>query len=283
MWTNFHTHSAYCDGKGELSHFVQRAIELNMKGIGFSSHAPIPFDCKWCMSKESFRGYLEEIATLRKVNPDIEIYTGLESDYIPTVISPEQFNRQLDYVIGSIHFVDQLPDGSNWEIDGLHTNFLTGLAAIFNNNIRNAICRYYELTREMINSSTPDIVGHIDKIKIQNIDKKFFSEEEPWYRHEIAKTIDVIQEAGAIVEVNTRGIYQRKSKTTYPSPWILEILCERNIPVLLSSDAHHLNDLINQFNETARMLEEIGFKTLTSLHEGNWKHFKFNANGIIFS
>ncbi len=283
MWSNFHTHSAYCDGKGELSDIVHQAIELDMKALGFSSHAPIPFDCKWCMNKQTLNTYLAEIGKLQAANSTIEIYSGLEVDYVPEVISPEQFKHQLDYVIGSIHFVENLPDGVPWEIDGPHINFLQGLKAIFHDKIQDAVCRYYELTREMIHTAKPDIVGHLDKIKIQNINDKFFSEDEFWYRQEVLKTIDVIQKAGVLVEINTRGIYQRKSKTTYPSPWFLEILSERNIPVVLSSDAHHPDDLINQFSETAVMLQEIGFKTLATFHEGKWKHFKFNSNGLIFS
>jgi histidinol-phosphatase (PHP family) len=283
MWNNLHTHSDYCDGKGELSKFVEQAIELNMKGLGFSSHAPLPFGCEWCMNENSLQRYISEIAMLRQANSGIEIYAGLESDYIPEVISPQQFRHQLDYVIGSIHFVEGYYKGSHWEIDGPYINFLQGLDEIFDNKIRDAISRYYELTREMITTAKPDIVGHLDKIKIQNINGKHFSEEEPWYRQEVLKTIDVIQKEGVIVEVNTRGMYQRKTSTTYPSPWILEILCERNMPITINSDAHHPDDLVNQFNATAEVLQKIGFKKLTTLHEGTWKHYTYSADGITFA
>lgn len=283
MWTNFHTHSSYCDGKGELSSFTAKAIELNMRTLGFSSHAPLPFDCKWCMKKELLPTYLTEIKKLRDQHPELEFYTGLESDYIPEIVSPAQFKPQLDYVIGSIHFVEQFPDGTPWEIDGLHHNFLQGLEKIFNNNIREAVCRYYELTREMISKGKPDVVGHLDKVKIQNIDEKFFPENESWYQQEVLKTIDTIEEAGIIVEVNTRGIYQRKSATTYPSPWILEILHQRNIPVMINSDAHHPDDLINQFSETSVLVNKIGFKKISTLHEGIWKQYNYTSNGITFN
>lgn len=38
---NIHTHSNYCDGTSKLDEYVVKAIELNMDGIGFSSHAPV--------------------------------------------------------------------------------------------------------------------------------------------------------------------------------------------------------------------------------------------------
>ena len=283
MWTNFHTHTDFCDGKGELSTFVSQAIELNMRGIGFSSHAPLPFGCAWCMKENSLPAYLAEIETLRLAHPEIEIYAGLEVDYIPGVVSPQQFRQRLDYVIGSIHFVEGFYNGAHWEIDGPYLNFLQGLDVIFHNNIRDAITRYFEITREMVRTARPEIVGHLDKIKIQNIHGKHFSEAEPWYRQEVLKTIDVIQKEEVIVEVNTRGIYQRKSSTTYPSPWILEILHQRNIPITINSDAHHPSDLINHFSETAKVLQQIGFKKLTSFHEGSWQPFAYDTHGLMTS
>lgn len=140
--------------------------------------------------------------------------------------------------------------------------------------------RYFELTREMIEHSGPEVIGHLDKIKIQNINNKFFDESENWYQEEIKKTIEVIRKSGGIVEVNTRGIYQKKSATTYPSPWILELLLQKNIPVTISSDAHHADDLINQFPETALLLKKIGFNKITILSDNTWIPFTFNEKGI---
>ncbi len=281
MFTNFHTHSHYCDGKGELSDYINAAKKGGVKALGFSSHAPVPFDCKWCMNVTLLESYLDEIELLKKNHQDIEIYSGLEVDYVPAKISPSEFKQALDYTIGSIHFVEQYENGTPWEIDGPHLPFLDGLSKIFNNNIKEAIVRYFELTREMINQSTPTILGHLDKIKIQNAGDKFFRESDAWYQEEINKTIDLIKKAGTIVEVNTRGIYQKKSATTYPSPWILEKLNEQNIPITVSSDAHHPDDITNQFHETFVLLERIGFKKVSTLWNGEWKQLAFNEYGYI--
>jgi histidinol-phosphatase (PHP family) len=132
----------------------------------------------------------------------------------------------------------------------------------------------------MVRQSRPTIVGHMDKIKMQNINNKFFFEDDPWYQFEIERTLDCIEKSGSIIEVNTRGIYQNKTSTTYPSPWILELIHKKNIPITLSSDAHHCNDLINHFLETAKQLKQIGFIKIHILHAGQWKPFKFNEHGI---
>lgn len=280
MWTNFHTHSHYCDGKGAIKDYVEAAKKAGVGSIGFSSHAPIPFPCKWCMKKEALPAYLREIESLKLTFPEIEIYKGLEIDFIPGIISPGDYKPYLDYTIGSIHFVDSF-DGKPWEIDGSHQGFREGLHSIFQNNIRAAIGRYYDLTREMILQAPPDVLGHLDKIKIQNKEDTPFAESAAWYKDEIDKTLKVIKDSRVIVEVNTRGIYQKKSVHTYPSPWILEKIHERNIPITLSSDTHHPDDLINEFQSTASLLNDIGFKKITILRGGIWKPMSFDQHGII--
>jgi histidinol-phosphatase (PHP family) len=274
-------HSTYCDGKSEMMDYVDEARKLNMISIGFSSHAPVPFPTKWCMKADRLDDYLINIEKIKNANSFVEIYKGMEVDFIPGVTSPNLFRERLDYTVGSIHFVEKFPDETRWEIDGTHALFLEGYSKIFKNNIQNAITRYFELTREMIDTACPSIVGHLDKIKIQNVENKFFKETDTWYKNEVKKTIDHIHASGAVVEVNTRGIYQKKSDTTYPSPWILETLHKKNIPVTISSDAHHQDDIINLFPPTALLLKKIGFKTISVLSEGTWKPFSFNEHGIL--
>jgi len=276
MWTNFHTHTFYCDGKGSFQDFVDVDKTLS---LGFSSHAPLPFPTSWAMKNEALPDYLKEIDQLKKTVKSTEIYAGLEVDFIPGLIAPTDF-KYLDYTVGSIHFVDSFADRFPWEIDGLHARFLEGLESIFNNNYQKAWSRYFELTREMIRKAPPTILGHLDKMKIQNTQSKFFNESEAWYRHEIIETIAAIKKTTIIVEVNTRGIYQKKSSTTYPSPWILELIKEANIPITLSSDAHHPHHLTSEFESTAQMLTKIGFKKICILNEGQWKEVNFSQNGI---
>jgi len=281
MWTNFHMHSKYCDGKGELSEYVRQAIEWKMLSIGFSSHAHINTSCSWCMKADQLENYLNELDAIKAVTTDIQIYKGLEVDFVPGIISVHDFRQKLDYTIGSIHFVDTFPDGRPWEIDGSHTTFLEGLEKIFHGDSQAAFTRYFELTRQMIDDACPDVVGHLDKIKIQNIENKFFHEDDAWYQEQLDLTIDRIATRGAIVEVNSRGLYQGKSSTPYPSPWVLEKICKKNLPVTLSSDAHHPSDLTNRFPELAKQLLNIGFKNISILYDGSWTPFSFNTHGII--
>jgi len=277
MWSNFHTHNHYCDGKGTIADYLKEAKRAGIKHLGFSSHAPIPFPCKWCIRKETLKDYLAEIEHLKPLFPNIEIYKGLEIDFIPGIISPGDFSPQLDYTIGSIHFVERFGE-NHWEIDNTQEIFREGLSRIFRDDIRKAITRYYELTREMILKTPPDILGHLDKIKINSL-YVYFEESESWYREEIDKTLETIRGTHTIVEVNTRGVYKKKSEATYPSPWILERIMASGIPVTLNSDAHHPEDLTREFEPALGLLKDIGFKHLSVLSGGIWKGIPLAAYG----
>lgn len=281
MWTNYHCHTSFCDGKKSVADVVTAAKAQGLLAIGLSSHAPLPFPAKWCIKPGMFDAYLKEINEEKSKNKVIQVYAGLEIDYIPGKISPHTYKDKLDYTIGSVHFVDAYPDGHGWEIDNTYDVFMDGLKTVFGGSIRQAINRYFSLTREMVTNATPDIVGHIDKIKMHNRGDHFYMEDEPWYKSEVDQTLNVIARAGCMIEVNTRGLYQSRTDTAYPSPWILERILERNIPITLSSDAHHPDDLVNRFPEVAAELLSLGFKKLRILLDGRWTDVAFNDHGII--
>ncbi len=283
-WTNYHSHSHYCDGKYAPEAHVQAAIAQGMHAFGFSSHCPVRFPSTWNMPLERFQDYLEVTRALKeKYAAQIQLYTGLELDYIPGIISSQTDYiqaAQLDHLIGSIHYVDQFPDGRPWEIDGRHQVFLKGLEEIFQGNIEAAVRRYFELTREMIQACPGIVLGHMDKIKMQNEEGILFSENSDGYREEVEKTLDVIAKAGTIVEVNTRGLYKKAVDTTYPSPWILEKIRERGIPIMMNSDSHTPDEITGRFEETARLLLDLGFTELMALWDGEWQAFGFDEKGV---
>ncbi len=283
-FTNFHGHCAYCDGKETPEAFIREAVRQRMPVYGFSSHAPLPFDLPWPMRAENTEKYIAAIESLKHTYAgQIEIYTGLEVDYIPQIAGPGQPSiRQwpLDYTIGSVHFVDFFPEGRPWEIDGLHQVFLKGLEEIFQHDIEKAIRRYYALLRQMVQEDPPDVIGHLDKIKIQSEEGQLFSEEAKWYREAVEETLEVIAQSGIIVEVNTRGIYKKKSAEPYPSYWILEKIKAKNIPIMLNADAHHPQEITACFEEVAARLQAIGFEQFRLLRRGVWQDVAFNTQGI---
>ena len=274
-YTNYHGHCHYCDGQQAPEAYVEAALAEGMVGYGFSSHAPLPYGLSWPMPADQVVAYRQEIAALRQRYADrIPIYCGLEIDYIPQVTGPNHPRWQelaLDYTIGSVHFVDFFPDSCPWEIDGSHDVFLQGVETIFGGNVPRAVERYYALIRQMVTHDPPDIVGHLDKIKIQSENGQLFDETAPWYRRAVQHTLDVIAERSLIVEVNTRGLYQQKTREPYPGWWTLVRLREMDIPITLNSDAHHPREVTVYFPEIASRLAQLGFREVMQLQDGAWQ------------
>lgn len=283
-WTNYHSHTNFCDGTNAPEDYIRKALALGMPTYGFSSHAPIPFfDCKWAMKLDDMDEYVAEIYRLkRKYEDRIEILLGMEVDYIPEKMGPTAEFLQtagLDYAVGSIHFVDAFTGGKGWEIDGTLEVFKKGLFEIFDGNVERAVRRYYELTREMIVEDCPEVVGHLDKIKMQNLKEHFFSEDEAWYREEVMNTLEVVSKSDAIMEVNTRGLYKKRANETYPSKWVLEEAYKLDIPVQINSDGHTPDEILGEFETAAELLLDVGYDSAVILIDGEWAEVGLNADG----
>src|SRR5512133_1678475 len=230
MLTNFHRPTRFSDGSADPVAYVKTAIEEGLTAYGFSCHAPIPFEQKWCLREEDLPVYLETIAALKEeYRNQIELYCGLEIDYIPEKTSVSNFrylNHQLDYTIGSVHYMDYLEDGTPCNTDGRPEEFKKGLEQIWGNDIRVAVKRYFHLVREMLAYAAPDIVAHIDKIRLHNRDNSLFNPEDTWYRNEISETIERLKKSGSRMETNTRGIYKGGFKEPYPSALFIKAALE---------------------------------------------------------
>ena len=282
-YSNFHSHTSFCDGHASPEDYIKEAFRQKIFAYGFSSHAPLPFPCDWTIKKNKIENYINEIKELKlQYGNNIHIACGLEVDFIPGISSPnspEITSLELDYTIGSIHFVDSFKDGKNWQIDNTPDIFHTGLVHIFNNNIQKAVTRYFELTRQMLHDSPPDILGHLDKIKMHNTKNKLFDEQENWYREEIIRTLNLIKEKNVIVEINTRGFYKRNENLS-PGIWILKIIRDMEIPIIVISDAHEPHEISLGMEYTYNILKNLKFNTVSSFFNKSWQSFQFDTQGI---
>ena len=83
IWTNYHTHCYLDDGNGKPEEYVEEGIRKGLRALGFSCHAPLPFQADWVLPKSSLPVYIREISALKKKYAEkIEVYLGLEVDYL---------------------------------------------------------------------------------------------------------------------------------------------------------------------------------------------------------
>jgi histidinol-phosphatase (PHP family) len=269
--TNYHSHSHYCDGKGSLEEQVQGAMAQGLSAFGFSSHCPLPFDNQWSMKAERLPQYLAETQQLvEKYKHQIQLYIGLEIDFLPDMPPNPLWEGKLDFSVGSVHYCGLNQAEQPWEIDGSSVAFLACLDALYGGDIQVVIKKYYALIRQMVTTMKPDIVGHLDKIKIHNAARPLFAETESWYVEEVEHTLRVIAQAGLMVELNTRGIY-KKGLELYPSPWIVRRMKELDVPICINSDSHRPEEITASFDYAHACARAAGYQTKRVLLAHNWQ------------
>lgn len=273
--TNYHSHSHYCDGKGSLEEQVQGAIAQGLRAFGFSSHCPVPFENQWSMKAARLDDYLREAAALKeKYKGQIELYIGLEVDFLPQQLGPRDFSM-LDYCVGSVHYVELNQFGQPWEIDGSSVEFLACLDTLYDGNIKVALEKYYDIIQQMVETDTPPIVGHLDKIKMHNEARPLFDELEEWYVALVEQTLQAIKKVGCIVEINTRGNYKRGLEL-YPSPWIIARMNQLQIPICINSDSHRPEEITASFPLAFEAARAAGYTHQRVLLEGKWQDVELN-------
>ncbi len=257
---NYHTHTKYCDGTSYPYEYVEQAIQKKFKYLGFSAHAPLNIKYDWTITKEKIKIYCNDINSIKN-NNKLQILLGLEADYAPYISYDFNFLKNiynLDYIIGSVHLV-LAPDKQNyWFIDSNEKNFIEGLSILFKNDIKKAVTTFYEQTSEMIINEKPDIIGHLDKI-IMNNKERFFKTDEKWYRQLVMQTLDVIKPDGPIVELNVRGLYKKRINSSFPEIWIVKECKKRNIKMTVSSDAHMPSEISTLLAEGINILKYCGY------------------------
>jgi len=288
VWSNYHCHSNYCDGKGAIEEYILSAIQKNIQSIGFTSHCPLPFENKWSMDNEKLPSYINELQHLKeKYQSQIEIYTSLEIDFIDGVsgVNSELLkDLPLDYTLCSVHFLEKLSDGNYCEIEGSTVSFLKGLEEIWHNDKYEMVIAYFEAFRRMLDSSAPNIIGHLDKIKLH----KYYTGEfvidthSDFYKKEAIKCLENIAKTDSFLEVNTRAMYKKNLVDPYPSIELLQIANELNIPLVLNSDSHHPSEIDNCFVSTATLLLDAGISKLKTLRQHTWIDAKLTKQGLIY-
>lgn len=210
--------------------------------LGFSSHAPLPFETTWNLKASRLQEYA---ATVRSHaahwrGRGLEILVGLETDWIEGVCAPSDPSHRgidPDYLIGSVHFV-RTDSGEAFTVDEPEAEFLTNLARHSGGDSSLVWREYYRNLAAMIESGGFDILGHFDLVRKNNRDSLLFDESARDYRAVAFAVADLAAERGCIVEINTGGVARGKTDTPYPSDAVLARLCAKGARITFGDDAH---------------------------------------------
>lgn len=272
---NYHIHSSFSDGSSPVWQMVNHAVKQGIRYLAVADHSPLPFENEWSINQSDKNDYIKTIDQLREKYTQLELFRTLELDFIPGVT--ESFEKlkelwKLDYTLGSVHLVKHPEKEKLWFIDGPQQNYEQGLEKIFDMDIKTGVTSYFNQVNEMIRTQQPDVIGHIDKIKMNN-KRQYFSENEGWYQSMMEKALEIAAEYNCIIEINTRSYYKGKTKDLFPSDAALETIRDREIPVTINTDAHHPNELTEGHKEAVKRLKLMGFKTIKYLNGSGWDDY----------
>ncbi|OLO40477.1 histidinol phosphatase [Alkalihalophilus pseudofirmus] len=249
-----HVHTPYCPhgSTDQLESYVKKALELNMKGITFTEHAPLPVefvdpvpDKDSAMAKKDLEAYIEDVQKLKeKYKGRISILVGLEIDYIigfeeQTKKILDEVGPYLDDAILSVHFLkykenyfclDYSPEMFKTMVDTFGS-----VEAIYDT--------YFTTLEQSIEANLgiykPKRIGHITLVKK-------FQQEFPCFGNfteSINRILDKIKEKGMELDYNSAGVVKPLCGEPYPPIEVVKKAIEKKIPLIYGSDAHSVKGL----------------------------------------
>jgi len=261
MRVDLHNHTTRCNHAiGGVDEYIKRAIELKIDIYGFSEHAPIKdrFDSKYRLSLDELDEYERDILEAREKYKDrIDIRVAYEVDFIDGLLEERVLSARVDYLIGSVHFLDR------WGFD--NPEFIGEWK---NRDIDEIWQEYFDAVKAMAESGYFNIVGHLDLIKVF----KFLPKRD--IRVVAKDALKAIKRANMAIELNSAGL-RKPIKEAYPSKELLEVAYELDIPITFGSDAHAVEHIGFGYEKMVDLAREIGYRKCVSFRQKELEVFNF--------
>ena len=261
MRVDLHNHTTLCNhATGSMEEYIKQAIKLGIDVFGFSCHAPMSFEPEYRMNLEQSKIYENDVLELKeKYKDDIKILLAYEVDYMENdnFIEKSILNANVDYLIGSVHFIDK------WGFD--NPEFIGTYST---KDIDKVWTEYFSSISKMAKTGYFDIVGHLDLIKIF----KFLPKQD--IKTIALKAMQDIKESNMVLEINSAGL-RKPIEEQYPSRDLLELAFELDIPITFGSDAHAVSQVGFGYSEVVQLAKEIGYKECITFENKIRKNIKF--------
>jgi histidinol-phosphatase (PHP family) len=244
IYYDSHMHTPLCKhAEGHPLEYARMGKQNQLKGIVMTCHSPMPdgFSSGVRMAPGQFTEYVDlvESATL-EMHGEIEVRLGLESDWFPGMEKwLDELHRRADfhYILGSVHpFIQEYKD------------------AFFDGDLISFQRRYFSHLADAAETGLFDCLSHPDIVKVMLAENWNFSDGED----AVALALERIRATGIAMELNTSGLNKSYPEMN-PGPEMLKMIGDLNIPVVVSSDAHHPGRVAADFDSAFSMLERAGF------------------------
>ena len=240
MFSNYHTHTTYCDGADTPEELVLEAIRLGCPELGFSGHSHLTEDTG-SMSEAGTLAYCREVNRLKEKYRDrITLRLGIEQDIF------SEIDRSLfDYVIGAVHYVEK--DGALFAVDDGKEILLRAVNTAFGGDFYACIEAYYELVGSLYERTGCDVIAHFDLITKYNEGNVLFDTEHPRYLAAADRALERLIACPVLLEVNTGAMCRGYRTVPYPAPRFLRRWLDAGKELIFSSDCHDRRFLLHGF------------------------------------
>jgi histidinol-phosphatase (PHP family) len=194
----------------------------------------------------------EALDRLGEANPDVKIRAGIEWDNDPETSAAgrrwiEQNWERLDFVLGSIHYLDRP--------DQMFDTVPDGAGQFVGRDPNEIYTDYFSRVRVMAESGLVDCLAHLDLIKIHG--HRPCGELAPL----VKGTLDLIRDRNLAIELSTAG-WRKPVDELYPSDEIIRLALDRGIPFTIASDAHSWAQLAENYDRLAQKLAHFGINQI---------------------
>ena len=254
MIANYHTHTWRCGhAEGSEQDYVRQAVKADLKILGFSDHTPydffdaVPRNRPMRMKPEELPEYAAAIRKLANEYRDqLQIIAGVEAEYYP-----KYFPRLLEML---------KENGIQYMILGQH--FLGNeIGEPYSGrpcSDHKVLERYVSQTIEALDTGLFTYFAHPDLIH--------FVGNSSVYEREVRKLCQAAKRTETPLELNLLGIRENRH---YPNERFWQIAAEEGSTVILGSDAHKPQNVVDSESErkALSLVERLGLKCLLSIDD----------------
>jgi histidinol-phosphatase (PHP family) len=257
---DYHLHSTCSvDGISTIVEYCRCAAEQEFIEIGFCEH--VDFDPRdrgcgffdYALFRRQIEVQRERYGDSLAIRAAVEItYQAFREEEIRAFLE----GKELDYVIGSVHLVE---DGQEWAMiseEGRYERYFT------RRSVREAYQPYFAEVCRAVESGLFDLIGHLDLVKRYGV-RCYGPFDLSLFAAEVREILKLAVEREVGLEINTSGLRQAPHET-YPGLEVLRWYRELGGRILtVGSDAHSVKDWGKGIAQALDMAREAGFEAIT--------------------
>jgi histidinol-phosphatase (PHP family) len=257
----------FCNhAQDSLEDIVKTYVERGFSWVGITEHMPpasddflYPDEIEAGLdARQMFARFANYMATCRELQKNyasqIEIFVGFETEAYHNY---EPFVRHLrrefepDYIVGSIHHVDDHPIDVTEQQYLAAAEDLGGLDALY--------CAYFDQQYDLINKLKPAVVGHFDLIRL--FDPEYQSRlQQSEILNRMRRNLKRIRDLNLILDFNVSALRKGASEP-YPCRPIMLEARELGLRAVPGDDSHSIKTAGLNVGSGISRLQELGFDT----------------------